>query len=45
MPEEVQAGYQKEFLQGKGCHASEWAEEGDRVTIPGGIQEMTGHGT
>lgn len=45
MPGEVQAGYQ-DFLHQKDCQPLEWAAHGGgRVTVPGSVQEMTGHGT
>ena len=46
VPGEVQVGHQKEFLHGKSGQALEGAVQGGGgISIPGGVQGMTGHGT
>lgn len=46
MPGEVWDGHQEEFLLWKSGQALELATQGvGEVTIPGGVEEMIGHGT
>lgn len=41
-PAEVQTGHQEEFFHCKGGSALEWTAHGSGLTIPEGVQEVTG---
>lgn len=45
-PIEIHIGHEEQFLHGRSCKAlEEVTQGGDEVSIPGGVQEITGSGT